>query len=248
MKVRPGVFLGSALILASVGVALGQQADPSASGTTSSNQSSTGTVDVKGPVDAQGNMQAAAGTDAAANTDASLSPIRERAKKASAKTCAVVQKQLAQIARQIDAETNEKGDVVVAGRVAPEFGMTPEAMTAEQSQFGTGMGEIMIAHTLMSNAKTTVTCEQLFQLHKEGLGWAQIAHGLNLRIGDLGAAMNSELNVASGRAKADGKVALIHSDTRVASSTKAAAKAGVQAGSTGVGAASSAGVGLKVGN
>jgi hypothetical protein len=248
MKVIPGVFLGSALILASVGVALGQQADPSVSGTTSSNSNSTGTVDVKGPVDAQGNMQTAAGTDAAANTDASLDPIRERAKKASAKTCAVIQKQLAQISRQIDAEANEKGDVVVAGRMAPEFGMAPEAMTAEQSQFGTGMGEITIAHTLMANSKTTVTCEQLFQLHKEGLGWAQIAHGLNLRLGDLNAAMNSEMNVASGRVKADGKVAMIHSDTRVASSTRAAGKAGVQAGSTGVGSASSAGVGLKVGN
>jgi hypothetical protein len=248
MKVIPGVFLGSALILASVGVALGQQADPSVSGTTSSNSNSTGTVDVKGPVDAHGNMQTAGGTDAAANTDASLDPIRERAKKASAKTCAVIQKQLAQISRQIDAEANEKGDVVVAGRMAPEFGMAPEAMTAEQSQFGTGMGEITIAHTLMANSKTTVTCEQLFQLHKEGLGWAQIAHGLNLRLGDLNAAMNSEMNVASGRLKADGKVAMIHSDTRMASSAKGAAKAGVQAGSTGAGTASSAGVGLKVGN
>jgi hypothetical protein len=248
MKVTPGLFLGSALILASVGVALGQQADPSASGTTSSNQSSTGMVDVKGPIDAQGNLQAATSTDAGANADASLNPIRERAKKASVKMCATVQKQLGEISRQIDAEVNEKGDVVVAGRVAPEFGVTPEAMTAEQTQFDAGMGEIVIAHTLMANSKTSVTAEQLFQLHKEGLGWGQIAHGLNLRLGDLNTAMNSELNVASGRAKADGKVAMIHSDTRVATSTKAGAKAGVQAGSSQAGTASSAGVGLKVGN
>ena len=244
MKVIPGVFLGSALILASVGAALGQQADPSPSGSTSPKSGSTGTVDVQGPIDAQGNMQAATSTDASANADASLNAIRERAKKASAKACAAVQKQLAGISRQIDAEANEKGDVVVAGRMAPEFGMTPESMTAEQSRFGTGMGELTIAHTLMANAKTSVTAEQLFQLHKEGLGWGQIAHGLNLKIGDLNAAMNTEMNVASGRAKADGKVAMIHSDTRVATSTKS----GARAGSSHAGTASSAGVGLKVGN
>jgi hypothetical protein len=138
MKVIPGVFLGSALILASVGAALGQQADPSASGTTSSNSVSNGAVDVKGPVDAQGNVQAATSSDAGANADASLNAIRERAKKASAKTCAVVQKQLGAISRQIDAEANEKGDVIVAGRVAPEFGMTAESMAAEQSKLTRG--------------------------------------------------------------------------------------------------------------
>jgi hypothetical protein len=248
MRVIPGVFLGSALILASVGAALGQQADPSASGTTSSNSGSTGTVDVQGPMDAQGNMQATTNTDNGANADASLNAIRERAKKASTKTCAAVQKQLGEISRQIDAETNAKGDVIVAGRMAPEFGMTAEAMTAEQSKFDTGMGELTIAHTLMANSKTEVTMEQIFQLHQEGLGWGQIAHGLNLRISELAAAMTSEQNVASGRAKADGKVAMIHSDTRLATSTKAGAKAGAPLGSTHVGTASSAGVGLKVGN
>jgi hypothetical protein len=244
MKVLPSVFLSSALILASVGAALGQQGDPNASGTTSSNSGSTGTVDVQGPIDAQGNMQAATSSESGANAEVSLNPIRERARKASTKACAAVQKQLGEISRQINAEANEKGDVIVAGRMAPEFGMTPEAMTAEQGRFNTGMGEIVIAHTLMSNSSTAVTAEQLFQLHQEGLGWGQIAHGLNLRISELGTAVSSEQNVALGRTKADGKVAMIHSDTRVASSTKA----GMQTGSTHAGAASSAGVGLKVGN
>ncbi len=244
MKVLPGVFLGSALILASVGAALGQQADPNVSGTTSSSSGSAGTVNVQGPVDAQGNMQAANNAEAGANAEATLNPIRERAKKASMKTCAAVQKQLGEISRQIDAEANEKGDVLVAGRIAPEFGMTAEAMTAEQAQFNTGMGEIMIAHTLMANSKTAVTVEQLFQLHQEGLGWGQIAHGLNLKVSEMAAAMSSEQSVALGRAKADGKVAMIHSDAKVASS----AKSGSRAGSSHPGTASSAGVGLNVGN
>ncbi len=242
MKAIPGVILGSALILATTGVALSQNASGGATSTTNS----TGAVDVQGPIDAQGKMQATtnAETQADASADEAVTAIRERAKKASAKTCAVVEKQLSQISRQIDAEANEKGDVVVAGRIAPEFGMTTEGMAAEQARFNTGLGELTIAHTLMANSKTQCSAEQLFQLQREGLGWGQIAHGLNLRVGEVTAAMKSEYNVAAGTAKADGKPATIRSGTRVAASTKTNAKAGPAS----VGAASSMGVGVKVGN
>jgi len=244
MRTIPGVLLISALILASVGMALAQEKDPNASGAASAGATSTGAVEVPGPIDAQGNMQA--GTDAQANaeTDATLTSIRERAKKASSKACAAVQKQLAEISRQIDAEADMKGDILVAGRVAPEFGMSAEAMTAEESNLGAGLGELIIAHTLIANSRTAVTADQLFTLHREGMGWGQIAHGLNLRIGELTAAVKSEYNVAAGRAKADGRAAMIHSGTNVSANTKA----GVHAGPASAGAASSVGVGVKVGN
>jgi len=244
MKVIPGVLLASALILSSIGVALGQEKDPNVSGTASSSTHSVGTVDVHGPIDAHGNVQTATSAEAGAGVDASLTPIRERAKKASTNACAAVQKQLAEISRQIDAEANDKGDAVVAGRIAPEFGMTAETMTAEQSSLNAGLGEVVIAHTLMANSKASVTAEQLFRLQREGLGWGQIAHGLNLRLGEVTAAVKSEYSVAAGRAKADGKPAMIHSGTNVATN----AKAGVHAGPASAGAASSVGVGVKVGN
>jgi hypothetical protein len=101
----------------------------------------------------------------------------------------------------------------------------------------------MIAHTLMANSRTAVTVEQLFLLQREGFGWGQIAHGLNLRLGEVVAAVKSEGNVAAGRAKADGRPAMIHSGTHVNAGTKA----GVRAGPATAGAASSVGAGVKVG-
>ena len=261
MKAISGVLLCSALILGSVGAAMGQGSDPNASGAASAGTRSQGTVDVNGPIDAQGNMTSATATkgeasteagmnaesranaDGSASAEANLSAIRERAKNTSAKTRAAVEKQLSEISREIDAEANQKGDVIVAGRIAPEFGMTSAAMMAEQSKLDVGMGELMIAHTLVSNSKTAVTAEQLFSLQHEGLGWGQIAHGLNLRLGEVAAAMKSEGNVAAGRAKADGKPAMIRSGTQVSTNTNA----GVRAGRVSAGAASSVGLGVKLG-
>ncbi|HEY2924068.1 MAG TPA: hypothetical protein VGJ98_03810 [Candidatus Eisenbacteria bacterium] len=255
MRAISGVLLGYALILASVGVAMGQGGDASASGTASSTTRSQGAVEIPGPIDAQGTMQSATKAEADASADAGmkadadakakaiLNTIRERAKNASTKARAKVEKELAEISSQIDAEANGKGDIIVAGRIAPEFGMTGEAMIAEQSKFDTGLGELMIAHTLMANSRTAVTVEQLFLLQREGFGWGQIAHGLNLRLGEVVAAVKSEGNVAAGRAKADGRPAMIHSGTHVNAGTKA----GVRAGPATAGAASSVGAGVKVG-
>jgi hypothetical protein len=248
MRPIHGVLLGGVLILASTGVALGQRADADASGaasstTRSTTTQSTGAVDVSGQSGMQAQMKAATSADAGANVDATLRPIRQRAMNAPAKSRAAVDKKLSEISAQISGEANEKGDAVVAGRIGPEFGMTAEALTAEQGKFDAGWGELVIAHTLAANAKTGVTAEQLFSLHREGLGWGQIAYGLNLRLGEVAAAVASEGSVAAGRAKADGKPAMIHSGTRVAANTNA----GVHAGGTKVGAASSVGVGVKVG-
>ncbi len=244
MKAIPGMLLGGVLILVSAGVVLGQGKDPKIYGAASSDTRSAGTVDVQGPIDAAGKMQTATSAQAEAKADAPLNSIRERAKKASTKACAAVQKELAEISRQADAEVNAKGDVLVAGRIAPEFGITADAMTVEMSKFGAGLGDLMIAHTLMANSKTAVTAEQLFTLRSEGFGWGQIAHGLNLKLGEVTAAVKSECSVAAGRVRADGRPAMIHSGASVAANTNA----GVHAGPASAGAASNVGAGIKIGN
>jgi hypothetical protein len=155
-----------------------------------------------------------------------------------------VDKKLTKISGDIDANATAKGKATAAGRVAPEFGMTGDALVAEADQFGAGLGEVVIAHTLLANSKTTVTMDQLFALRKDGMGWGQIAQGMNLRLGEVVSAVMSEGKVAQGTAKADGKVAMIHSGSTQAS-THAGLGAGVKAGHTG--AAGSIGVGAKVG-
>jgi len=226
MKAIQGVLLGGVLVVAFLGVASAQSSDPAMSGSASSSVQST--------TNAEGQ----------AGTDASLQAIRDRAKHASTKGRAAVDKKLTKISGNIDTQANAKGKATAAGRVAPEFGMTGEALVAESDQFGAGLGEMVIAHTLMANSKTTVTMDQIFALRKDGMGWGQIAQGMNLRLGEVVSAVMSEGKVAQGTAKADGKTAMIHSGSTGAS-THAGMGAGVKAGNTGV--AGSVGVGAKVG-
>jgi hypothetical protein len=226
MKAIQGVLFGGVLLLASLGMASAQSGDPAMSGTASSTVQSATTVEGQ------------------SGTDASLQAIRDRAKSASPKARATVDKKLTKISGEIDTEANAKGKATAAGRVAPEFGMTGDALVAEADQFGAGLGEVVIAHTLMANSKTTVTMDQLFALRKDGMGWGQIAQGMNLRLGEVVSAVMSEGRVAQGSVKADGKVAMIHSGSTQAG-THAGLGAAVKAGHTG--AAGSMGVGAKVG-
>jgi hypothetical protein len=228
-------LLGGILVLASAGVTMAQGTAPNAY---TQPEMKTTTEGANPNSYTQPEMKATTEVDADANADASLRSIRERAMNAPGKSRAAVDKKLSEISAQISGEANEKGAAVVAGRIGPEFGLTADAMAAEQTKFDAGLGELVIAHTLAANAKSGVTTEQLFTLHHEGLGWGQIAYGLNLRLAEVAAAVASEGSVAAGRAKADGKPAMIHSGTRVA----AAANTRVHAG-----AASSMGIGVKAG-
>ncbi len=82
-------------------------------------------------------------------------------------------------------------------------------------------------------------------MRHDGMGWGQIAHGLDLRLGDVVSAVRSESRVADGTAKGNGKPALIHGGAHVGAHTGTGAA--VHAGHTGAGAAGNAGVGVKVG-
>lgn len=143
--------------------------------------------------------------------DAKLAKVRERALAVSEKDRKAVEPKLDATKASVDKEAAAKGDMVVAGRLATEFGMTPDALTAEKAKCNTGWGDLMIAHSLMANDKTGLTLEQMFQMRTDGMGWGQIANGMGLRLGDVVSAVKTEGNVAMGHAKADGKVATIHS-------------------------------------
>jgi hypothetical protein len=229
-------LVGGGLFLVAIGTAWAQ------SDQTTSGAAAQGQVQQQSTTD----VNAAATTPAPSDPDASMKAIRDRAKNAPTKGRALVDKKLTKISGDVDAEATAKGKDVAAGRVASEFGMTGDALVAEADQFGAGLGEVIIAHTLMANSTTSVTMDQLFGLRKDGMGWGQIAQGLNLRLGEVVSAVMSEGNVATGTAKADGKTAMIHSG----SSTHAGAHAGagtaasVKAGHVGAGAAGNVGVGV----
>jgi hypothetical protein len=196
MKAISAVLLGYALVLSLVGTAFAKG-------------SSEGVVEVRDLRVLQGHADHSADPGAEGNSSASLDAIRDRAKGASAKALAKVERKLTEASRQIDAEANQYGDIVVAGRVAPEFGMRSEILAIEQSRLNTGMGDLVIAHTLAASSKRNVTAQQLLELQHEGLTWGRIAHGLDLRVDEVAAAVTSEAHVAAGRAPADGKPAMV---------------------------------------
>ena len=151
------------------------------------------------------------------------------------------------VAKQVEADAKTSGDVKVAERLGNEFGMTPDALIAERNELGTSWGQLMIAHTLMSNASAEVTARQVFDLRTEGMGWGQIAHGMGLKLGPSIAAVKSEARVARGLEKADGKVSAIQgpgSRAGASAAAKAAAKANIKASATGSNAKVGAGVGV----
>jgi hypothetical protein len=188
------------------------------------------------PVSDQAATQA---TTATSTADAKLAEIEARGKATPEKEAKTAETKLDATKATVDKEATDKGDNTVAGRLATEFGMTPDALTAEKAQFNTGWGDLMIAHSI-TNAKSDVTMAQLFQMRTDGMGWGQIANGLDLRIGDLVSSAAADGRVATGHAKADGMVAAIHakgaSATHAASAAHAhgatAAKAGMGAGTS----------------
>jgi len=148
--------------------------------------------------------------------EAKLKAIRERAAKMPAAERDEIEKKLTENAKNVDVEAVTNGDATVAERFATEFGIPSEALLAERTQQNVGWGEVMIAHTLEANALGT-RVDQLYTLRTEGFGWGQIAYGLGLRAGSLAAAVQTESLVARGTVKADGKVARIGLNQRVAS-------------------------------
>lgn len=128
---------------------------------------------------------AASANSPEAKAMAELNRIRARAKEVDPKEKAETDKSLHETAAEVDAASAKKEKVEVAGRLAAQFGGIPELYVGEHDRLKAGWGEIAIAHTLLANAKTTVTIDQLFDLRQEGLGWGQIAHGLDLNVGDF---------------------------------------------------------------
>lgn len=175
----------------------------------------------------------------AVKTNPAIERVKERGLKVSAKERESIDKKLDEIERQIENEATSKGDAAVAGRIAGEFSMTADALTAERSQYTRGWGEILVAHTLAANSKSDVTLADIYQMRNQGMGWAVIAHGLGLKLGDVVPAVKSEGRVALGLAKGDGKAATIHANT--SAGAKAGAKVDAGKGS------SSAGAGVGVG-
>jgi len=169
--------------------------------------------------------------------------IEKRAAKVSTQAKTKAETQLSATVEQVNQRSTTEGEATVATRLAAEFGMTPDALTAERKTLDVSWGQLMIAHTLAANATAGATAEQLVTMNKDGMGWGQIAAGLGLQLGSVVSSVNAESRVAHGLDKADGRVAVMRGEgARLGIGANAGL--GVQAGKSAAGA--NAGLGLKI--
>ena len=140
-----------------------------------------------------------------ANAMADLKRIRQRAGQVDPKEQEATEKSLKATAAEVDAGTAKKDKVEVAGRLAAQFGGIPELYLGEHDRLKQSWGELAIAHTLLANSKTTLTIDQLFDLRQEKLGWGQIAHGLDLNMGEFTKMAQANGHAAVGAASGAGK-------------------------------------------
>ena len=152
-------------------------------------------------------------TKAADEAKPELEAIRTRAKTLPAKQDEATETKVGANIKSVDTEAAKEGSKV-PDRLAKQLGITPDALVAEKAKFNAGFGELMIAHLLLSNEKSTstVTLDDLFKLHQDGMGWGQIAHGMGLKLGDLVSAANSVERVATGKGKVDTKTPRIRGE------------------------------------
>ncbi|HET7903153.1 MAG TPA: hypothetical protein VFM17_01195 [Candidatus Eisenbacteria bacterium] len=162
--------------------------------------------------------------DATAKANEKLAKIRERGATLDLKQRQSFEERLDKEKQVIDLEGTSKGDGTVAERLAGDLGVSADVLAAEKLQYQTGWGDLTIAHLLMGNG-TDVTLDQLFLLRKEGQGWGQIAHGMDLNLGQLLSAVKSQGKVATGQEKADGKMASIRGQEMKAEAKAKAAEA-----------------------
>ena len=198
---------------------------------------------------AQASVAAQAQADAEAKAEArkTLERIKERGAKVSSTTRAKAESRIEAVETKTNEDAAVSGSAAIATRLAAEFGMSADQLTAEHQALGCSWGELMIAHSLDANTTADVTTAQLVQLRKEGTGWGQIAAGLGLKLGHVVSAVQAEGRVAAGLAKPDGKVAVIRGDgARAGVGAGAAASAAVPAGGASATAQTGVGVGVKI--
>jgi hypothetical protein len=226
-----GILAGLGVLTLATGIALAEetktdgaatqapagQTTPSATPATPADQTTTppaapnatpATPDAKpAPVPIPSGDPKAAQAAAAADP---LTQIRDQGKKLDASADKKASTAIEAAANDVEKNVATDGDKKIAERLAGEFGVSVEMLTAEKDGLKVGWGQLMLARTLLANSSTELSTRQLFDLRNEGMSWAQIASGMGLKLGDVLNATKAEAKVAKGLAKADGKVAVVH--------------------------------------
>lgn len=154
-------------------------------------------------------VSAAAKGDVKVNAREDLAALKEKIQTQGAKVSEEAksksQQAMDEVGGEVDHHAQADGDAKMASRLGDEFGMSADAVLAEKSALGTSWGQLTIAHSIAANSNEDVTVEQLMEMRKDGMGWGEIAAGLDLELGSVVSSVKAESAVARGLAHADGK-------------------------------------------
>jgi hypothetical protein len=151
-----------------------------------------------------------AAAQAAAAAADPLTQIRDQGKKLDASADKKASAAIEAAVNDVEKNVATDGDQKIAERLAGEFGVSVEMLTAEKAALKVNWGQLMLARTLLANSSTELSTRQLFDLRNEGMSWAQISSGMGLKLGEVLNAAKAEAKVAKGLSKPDGKVAVVH--------------------------------------
>jgi hypothetical protein len=187
-----------------------------------------------------------ADTAASAQSGATLdkSKLMEQASSVSADARAHTDAKLAAQAKKVDSAAKSSTDAgaTVAARLSKEFGVSADVLASERQQFDTGWGQIMIAHSIAASATNGVTADQLLTMHKDGMGWGDIAAGLGLSMGKTVSATNADTQMALGHTKASSQM------TKTGAGAQAGVSSATEAHAPATDASVHAGLGLGLGH
>ena len=137
-----------------------------------------------------------------------IDSIEKRGEDVSAAVRLRFEPRVAALAQQVDLE-GDANSAALAERLASEFSTRPATLVSEHLSCGGSWGDVMIAHTLRANVRFPITVAQVYALHRDGMGWTMVAHGLGLGVEPFVAAVENESQVAIGQSRPDGKVPAI---------------------------------------
>jgi hypothetical protein len=149
--------------------------------------------------------RAVSGNSSAAASHKTLERVMKRGEDVSAAVRLRHESQLAAIASELDAE-EAHNPAASEVRLATEFGVDADALTNEHRDCGGSWGDLVIARTLRASAGFAITTPQVFALHRDGMAWTMVAHGMGLDVDDAVQAIETMRQVALGKTPADGRM------------------------------------------
>jgi hypothetical protein len=131
----------------------------------------------------------------------SMSEIRDRAGSMPIDQRKDIDKRITATVERVNRDVATTGQAKIATKLASGFGITIDALLDVKSDRGFSWGELVVARTLLSDSKRTISIDDLGSLRAEGFTWGALAYALGFHLEDLEDAIRAQGRIATGLSK-----------------------------------------------